>query len=285
MLNRTLWLFTLLTQAWLVALPENIPTQISSGQRIATLVQELSNHQSRFLSDFGTGLRYHATWRSGEREEATDVIGSGEGTVDRLQSRNGKPLSPEEEKKEVERLTSLMADGKVRAANRSAQRFQPYIQQIVHAMPEAMLYVPAPGQPQLRTFASDQVVLDYKPNPAFRPRSLTEGTLKHLSGRIWLDAKSHHLLRMEIRFDDDVNLAGGLLIKLHKGGTVEYEQREIAPGKDAWTHIHLRIRMRELLFKTTSLNAELTASALQLLNPVPDGKNAVAMLLSAPAQD
>ena len=248
--------------------------------KIAALVQEVADTQARLLISGGMGFRYESRWSDHEQGETAEVIGSADGRLSRLLAQNGKPLAAGNDDKERKRLQTLLSPNKLQDANSSGKRLQPYFLELIRAMPQAMLYTPAPGQPQRSDVNRPQVVLDYAPNSAFRPKSLGENALSKLSGRIWIDAQDHHLVRMEIHVDREVNVAGGLVAKVFAGGTVAYDQRLIAAGQYAWTHIHLHVRVRELLVKTIPIDADLTATDIQALAPIPSGAEAIRILLA-----
>ena len=252
------------------------PTQV----QIAALVQEVSETQGRMMRSAGVGVSYRSHWRSLEQDETTEVIGSADGSVSRLLAQNGQSISADKNDKEEKRLLTLLNPIVLRNAGKNAVRLQPYFLELVRAMPRAMLYTTAPDQPQKLYLNHRSIVLDYSPNPAFLPHSLAEGTLGKLSGRLWIDAVDDHLLRMEIHIDQDVNVAGGVLFKVYRGGTVQYEQRPVSGDHYTWTHIQLHLRVREFVLKSFPLDADLTADDIQLLSSVPNGQDAVRSLLA-----
>ena len=87
---------------------------------------------------------------------------------------------------------------------------------------------------------------------------------------------------MEIHINRDVNVAAGILIKVFSGGTIEYDQRRVAEGQYAYTHIRMHLRLRELMVKTVPYESDLTATDIQPLNPAPGGLEAIRSLLALP---
>ena len=70
--------------------------------------------------------------------------------------------------------------------------------QLMRLLPDAMIYSYTPGQPQSgKNGGALEVVLDYKPNPKFNPPSTPAQALTGLEGRVWIDAKSRQLVRLE----------------------------------------------------------------------------------------
>lgn len=257
------------------------PVDINLSQaQIAALAQEIADSQARFLINAGKGVAYRARWVDHEDDYSREVIGSSDGRVDRVLTEKGRPLSAARNSKEQQRLTSLLKPEHLRSETKSSARLLPYFLELVRAMPKAMLFQSPVSQPQLPDVSHAQFVLDYSPNPTFHPKSLTEATLRKLRGRVWIDAVDHHLLRIDIQMDQDVNVVGGVLIKVYRGGTITYDQRLITGGQYSWTHLRLHLQLRELLVKTSSIDAELTASDIRLLSPIPNGPEAIHALLA-----
>ena len=73
-------------------------------------------------------------------------------------------------------------------------------------------------------------VFDLYPNPAYRPHSMFQDALTHVTAKIWVDRESDQLARGEAHITHDISFGGGILGKLYRGGTVAMEQTEVAPG-------------------------------------------------------
>lgn len=256
------------------------PARFLSQEQIGILVQEVADTGVLYLAAPGAASTYTFHGSDGKDDETSEVIGSVDGRVWRVLKQNGALISAERNSKETQRLENLLKPGKLQSQSKSAARMQPYFRDLIRAMPQAMLYAATPGQPQLPNLDRRQIVLDYSPNPAFYARSLAEHTLNKLSGRLWMDAVDHHLVRMEIHINDDVNVVGGLVAKVYSGGTVEYDQRRIEEGRYAWTHIKMHLRVRELLLKTIPAEVDLTATDIRLLPTSPTGPDAIHSLLA-----
>ena len=208
-----------------------------------------------------------------------DVVEASDGNITRLVQHNGQALTPAENEGDLERLRQYVESGDLRKKEKDEKRNQAIGFELIHAMPRAMLYTLTPGQPQLPEHDRSQIVLDYVPNPQFRPTTTAEGLLSGISGRLWIDAADHHLVRLEINIMRNLDLAFGLLARVYPGGTVEYDQRRIGEGVYAYSHIRLHLRLRELMVKTVPYDADLTATDIEVLSPVPTAAQAVEVLL------
>jgi hypothetical protein len=87
------------------------------------------------------------------------------------------------------------------------------------------------------------LVLDFIPNPKFRPRRASEKILKSLAGTIWIDEQDMHGMRLEARLKENVSF-GGFLASVKKGAAVVFEQQKI--NDEIWlpsyTELHFDAR-------------------------------------------
>ena len=252
------------------------PAQVAST---SAAVEDAVRYQLEDMHHPAWSLRYRLHRVDSKEDTVRDLIESKDGNVARTLQRHGRPLTPEEDAAERERLRSLTSEGlaKHRHSSESADR---YGADMVSALPRAMVYTQTAGQPQLPQFDVPQVVLDFSPRPGFQPATSAQSLLTGLAGRVWIDADSHHLLRIEVTVIRNLNLAMGLLARVYPNGTLVYEQHAVEPGRYAYTHIEINVTLRELMFKTVPYHSTLDATAITLLPAVPSLPDAVNMLLS-----
>lgn len=75
------------------------------------------------------------------------------------------------------------------------------------------------------------VVVELTPRPDFRPTSTTGEMLKHVTGRVWIDRQTHHMVMLKMRVESDFKIWGGLAATVHKGATFELRQK---PFNGVW---------------------------------------------------
>jgi hypothetical protein len=92
----------------------------------------------------------------------------------------------------------------------------------------------------------EALVLDFVPNPDFRPRRATEKLLKSLSGTVWVDEKDLHCIRLEAHLFNNVSF-GGVLASVRKGTAVVFEQQKV--NSEIWlpSYTELHFDAREFL--------------------------------------
>jgi hypothetical protein len=153
---------------------------------------------------------------------------------------------------------------------------------LVALMPQAMIYSYTPGQPQTKNADGLQVVLDFRPNPAFHPPTMLAEALTGLEGRVWIDAQSHYVARIEAHVLRPVDLGFGLLAKIYPGGTIELEQARVADGQWVYSHLDEHLTARVLLVKTMPENTMITSWDFQPMSSLVSYQDGARMLLATP---
>jgi hypothetical protein len=242
---------------------------------------DASNNEIPIIERSSTYLRYRMHIVDEKGVMLRDVIESKDGSVARLIERDDRPLTEEEDKAEQERLNDLLASpgaymkhvsndasGKKRAAD------------MIRLLPDAMLYSYTPGQPQIDHASGQQVVLDFKPNPAWRPPNTTAEALTGLQGRVWVDVKTHHMIRMEGDIFQGVNLGWGMLAHIFPGGRLSIEQTQVGQ-RWIFTKFTEQITVRALMVKTIRQNAIVNTTGHTPINQM-GYQDAIRTLLATP---
>ncbi|HUZ95724.1 MAG TPA: hypothetical protein VMU57_12515, partial [Edaphobacter sp.] len=228
-------------------------------------------------------LRYRMHVIDSKGDQVRDVIESKDGSVARLILKDGRPLTEDEDKAERQRLNDMIAspsDYFKHVKNDGEGR--KLADQMIRLMPDAMIYTYVPGQPQTGRNRSVEVVLDYKPNPKFSPPSTPAQALTGLEGRVWIDAKSHQVIRMEGTIFRAVNFGWGILAHIYPGGHLVLEQESAGGNRWIFTKFNENLSVRALMVKTIHVQTNVEAGSFQTLPaPIPY-KDAVRMLLDTP---
>ena len=241
-------------------------------------------NELRIIADNGNfPLRYRIRKIDEKNDTTRDVIESRQGTVARLVQRNGQPLTAEEDAAERARLNGLLASPKdfIKHHKRD-EAARGYSLELVRELPRAMVFSYALEQPQRPGFADPQVVIDFTPDPHYKPPSMIDQVLTGLQGRAWIDRKSLRVLRIEGRVLRPVDFGWGMVARVYPGGTIELEQ--INAGGDRWAFSHLRenLTVREMMVKTVQQHAAMDAADFQVLPAPIDFQDAIRVLLATP---
>ena len=240
-----------------------------------------SNNEVTALTHDNSWFRYrtHVIDQKGDR--VRDVIESKDGTVARTIMEGGKPLAPEADAMERKRLEDLAA---------SASEFARHIKndaagkklaaELIRLMPDAMIYTPAPDQAEARSSSgAPLIVLDFAPNPSWNPPTTTSEALTGLRGRVWIDAASGYVTRLDGEIFRPVNIGWGMLAHVYPGGRLSLEQSNIGGNRWIYSHFKEQAHVRALVVKTIDVSAEVSTSNFQQLPGPLSYQQAIALLL------
>ncbi|WP_146072001.1 hypothetical protein [Bryocella elongata] len=238
-------------------------------------------HELKVIDDDGTQpLRFRVHKIDAKSDTVRVEVETKLGAVARLVERNGRPLTVAEDLAEQERLRGVMGRPEefVRHHKRDAGTRQDTIE-LVKLMPRAMLFTYAAGQPQWKGFAGQQVSIDFRPNPAFHPPSMAADMLTGLEGRLWIDARSGRMVRVEARVLKPVSFGWGIVGKIYPGGTLALEQANPAGERWVYSNLDMHLNMR-VVVKSLAMNDRMVASDFEALPGPVSMQDAVQMLLA-----
>jgi hypothetical protein len=212
----------------------------------------------------------------------TQIIETPQGLVGRLLAINGKPLDPITEHNEESRLDGLRSDPKQMKQKLARQeRDRQRVLNIVGALPNALLYYyEGTGEGPF----GREVTLRFRPNPNYSPDSTESELLKAMSGRLRIAKDQQRLIQLRGHLDSDLSIGLGIIGKVYKGGTLDLQQAEIAPGAWAITRLRLAVTGRAL-FKPLDLSVDESMTDFHPLGGTLSVEQAVDRLLaSSPAE-
>lgn len=267
------------------SVPANKPDSSASllAEAPRSWIVDAAANELKALHHPNSYLRYRMHTIDLKGDQVRDVIESKDGSVARLILKDGRPLTEEEDKAERQRLNDMIAspsDYFKHVKNDGEGR--KLADQLIRLMPDAMIYTYTPGQPQTGKDAGTEVVLDYKPNPKFSPPSAPAQALTGLEGRMWIDAKSHEVVRMEGTIFRAVNFGWGMVAHIYPGGHLVLEQENAGNNRWIFTKFQEDVSVRALMVKTIHVHTNVEAGSFQTLpGPIPY-QDAIRMLLDTP---
>ncbi|HEX3967513.1 MAG TPA: hypothetical protein VHW70_06070 [Edaphobacter sp.] len=228
-------------------------------------------------------LRYRMETVNEKGDQVRDVIESKDGTVARLILKDGKPLAPEEDKGERERLNDMIASPATYTKHaKNSESEKTIADKLVPLMPDAMINTYAPGQPQSgRNGGAPEIVLDYKPNPSWTPPNTEAQALTGLQGRVWIDAKSRYVIRMEGTVFRGVNFGWGMLAHIYPGGKLVLDQTDAGGNRWIFTDFSMQLSVRALMVKRLDIHSSAQSSNYQTIGPM-SYQAAIRLLLATP---
>jgi hypothetical protein len=183
-----------------------------------------------------------------------EIFETKDGDVARLLEKDGKPLPPEDEQAELDRLNHLLEHPEVQEhRHKKEQEDSARGDEMVRMLPDAFLFtyngmVEGPNGPCYR--------LEFKPNPAFTPPD-REGEVYHgMVGELWVDQAQLRLAKIDAHLISDVNFGWGVLGRLYKGGSILVENSDV--GLHHWETIHMKLQLQGKLLMMKSVDYSTT---------------------------
>jgi hypothetical protein len=167
----------------------------------------------------------------------------------RLIAINGRPLTPDEQKREQGKLDDAMArrhretpeerTSRIEEYERGRKRDHLLMQQLTDAMNFALL-----GKQQLGPY--ECYVLQATPRRGYRPPVVQAETLRGMRGKMWIDDRTYQWVKVEASVVHPVSIEG-FLASVEPGTRFELENEPA--GNDVWLpkHFSMSARARVLL--------------------------------------
>ncbi len=191
--------------------------------------------------DVEQALDSHGQVKSTEAREY-EVYFIGPWEIERLVSKNGKPLSAWQSREQDEDVHRQESRARARIAKRDAGS-PPDKDELTIAK-----FLAADHFFNLRrqTYQGHEVyAMDFEPRPDFQPHSLSDKVIKSLGGTIWIDQQAKQVVRLEARLIANLKVAGGLVSSVQKGSNAILENRFV--NNELWmpsyTEFHLDARV------------------------------------------
>jgi hypothetical protein len=203
-----------------------------------------------------------------------------DGDVARLIEKDGKPLSPEDERAEIDRLNHLLAHPEVQEhRHKKEQEDSARGDEMVKMLPDAFLFtfdgmVDGPNGPCYR--------LKFRPNPAFTPPD-REGEVYHgMVGELWVDRAQLRLVKIDAHLITDVKFGWGVLGTLYKGGSILVENADV--GLHHWETIHMKLQLQGklLLMKSVDYSTTEDSSHFEIQQQELSYQEAIHLLQKSP---
>ena len=209
-----------------------------------------------------------------------EIIETKDGDVARLIAVDDKPLSPEGERAELDRLNELAEHPEEQAhRHRAEEKDAARVSRLMALLPDAFVFQieAIEACPSGKCYR-----LSFRPKPDWTPPDLEADLFRGIAGEAWIDQARERLTKIAGNFIADVDFGLGVLGKLNKGGSVLLEQTGI--GNDDWelTSLELHVNGKALLVKTISVQLAEQTSHFSRVDPNLTYRQAILLLKSAP---
>ena len=148
--------------------------------------------------------------------------------VNKLIKKDGRELSPDEQKKESERLDKEVAKAREKKEKGDAQGKE--------TTPRGDDMITASRILELGTFANprritldgrDTIVVDYAGDPKAKTRNRGEEVIRDLVGTVWIDEQDKVIRKSEGHFLNAFKIVGGLVANIRKDSSFAMEQKTV----------------------------------------------------------
>ena len=249
--------------------PANSPASPGKAEKplpdIAALMHQVEDHQRQ-----AEAIQKQYVYRSATRLDETDGKGHPKKTitrqdeytsiqgvlVDRHLSENGKPLTPDEQKKDDERIAKSIAKGQERERKAAEEGKPTDAAGHDEVTVSRILELGAFSNPRrVQVAGRDTILVDYTGDPKAKTHNAAEGAFKELNGIVAIDEQDKSIQHLEGRFANSYKVGAGLVADVSKGTSFDYTARRI--NDEAWfpSEINAQGHIRYLLF--FSLNGTL----------------------------
>ncbi len=199
--------------------------------------------QAELAADANDRSRWKYKDNQRDLDTVSVVVQTDNGSVKRLISRGGHPLSEADAKTEDARVQSFLHDpGEIEKQKKDAAQDDKNAAELLRILPEAFLWKVQSEDAGTRT-------LHFEPNPNFTPPDMQSRVLGTMEGELVMDRQQHRIEILSGRLTQDVTFGWGLLGRVKAGGTFRVERRQVAPGLWQITETHVHIEGKALFFK------------------------------------
>jgi hypothetical protein len=181
--------------------------------------------------------------------------------VARTVAKDGKPLSPEEAKKENDRIDSEVKKARERRDKADAAGKETDSHGRDEITASRILELGSFSNPRRQQVnGRDTIVVDYTGDPHAKTRNTAENAFKELAGTVWIDERDKTLQHCEGHFDHDFKIGGGLVASVKQGTWFRFSARKI--NGEVWLpdSVEFDGHARYLLFFSFNGHGSLQAS-------------------------
>lgn len=244
----------LAAQSWAAGQPPPTP-QIPAN----VLVHEAVNKELAHNAGRTERFRYRMKKVVPEGSQIKEYVETDAGTIARLVALNDHPLTPVQQAKEDARLRNLIANPSLQQDRQRKQKEdEARVTRMVGALAEAFNY--EYDGTETGKNGSELIRLRFQPNPDYDPPTRELKVYQGMQGKMWIDAASHRMVRLEATLFRDVEFGWGILGRLYKGGHFDIGQSDIGDGRFETTYMNLDFTGKVMMFKSLKIRDTETLS-------------------------
>lgn len=140
--------------------------------------------------------------------------------IARKVKKDGQALSEHDQQKETERVTKMVEKAQKTASDQPLEGQQISISRILEIME-----VRNPRRESLR--GRPAIVFDFIGRKDAKTHGLAEDVSKKIQGTVWVDEADRVVAHMEVAFNDNFRVGGGLVASIEKGSNLRFDQAPV----------------------------------------------------------
>jgi hypothetical protein len=154
-----------------------------------------------------------------ETEESEDFFVNGH-LIERNVKKNGQPLSGHDLDKETERVTKLVEKAEKTPPDQALEGQTISVSRVLEIMDLR--------NPRRENFRGrPTIIFDFVGRKDAKTHGLAEDASKKLQGTIWVDESGREVAHMEVSFNDNFRVGGGLVASIAKGSNFHFDQAPV----------------------------------------------------------
>lgn len=223
--------------------------QVVEHQRQLEKVRENYTFNSvQTVEDIDAGGKVTKT----ESEEYNDFFVNGH-IIERMMKKNGQPLTAGEEQKETGRVTKLIEKAQKTPPDQPLEGQEVSVSRLLDIMDVR--------NPRRAIFRGRPTILfDFVGRKDAKTHGIVEDASKKLKGTIWIDDADREVAHLEVSFDDNFRIAGGLFASVQRGSNFQFDQApvESAAASGLWLPTGGQANMTARLLLVKNLRQRVT---------------------------
>ncbi len=154
-----------------------------------------------------------------ETTENEDFFVNGH-VIERTVKKNGQPLSEHDQQKETERVTKLVEKAQKTPSGQPLEGPSITVSRVLELMDVRNV--------RRETYRGrPAIVFDFVGRKDAQTHGLAEDASKKLKGTIWIDEADRQVAHLDVSFDDNFHVAGGLVANIQKGSNFHFDQAPV----------------------------------------------------------
>jgi hypothetical protein len=147
--------------------------------------------------------------------------------IERTVRKNGKPLDDHDQQKEAERVSELVQKAEKTPPGQPLQRLNTDISRIPDIIGRMLPIMEVRNPRRVNWHNRPTIVFDLVGRKDAKTHSLAEDTSRELQGSIWIDEADRQIAHLDVSFNDDFQVASGLVASIEKGSSFHFDQAPV----------------------------------------------------------